>query len=164
MTSTSRPSPTINYRYDKAKADTQARRAIELIQSKKIIKSVGTNRDYRQCLKGLAQYNKDEKLGDLRHVTKETVERFLNEKKFEYQQKTLDQYRQAAQALIHARDGVEVKIERVKSDVMTVKEHRAYTPEQIERVASRREVRLFDDPGTCCRAPRTRASNDPPPL
>lgn len=127
-------------KFDKAKAGTQALKAMQLIlqtrhEGESLVKSKGTERNYTQCLKGFAQYIKDNRLGDLRHMTRETAERFLHDKADTLKQKTLDLYRQAAQAFFTARDNDNKKLEIVKSETVTQLEHRAYTAEQVQMVA-----------------------------
>ena len=126
----------VDYRYDKAKAETQALKAISVIQKAGIIQSVGTNRNYKECLQHTAQWIKDNKLGDLRHLDRATADRYLNEVKSVYSQKTLDMHRQAIQAHFHATGVLAPKetLPVTKSDVRTVLEHRAYTSEQISMV------------------------------
>lgn len=128
----------VNYRYDKAKAETQAAKAMGVIQRAGLIKSVGTNRNYRECLQHTAQWIKDNKLGDLRHLDQPTAERYLNEVKSVYAQKTLDMHRQAIQAHLHATGvlGAKETLPVTKSEVQTVLEHRAYTPEQVSAIAA----------------------------
>lgn len=133
----------VNYRYDKAKAETQAAKAIGVIQKAGLIKSVGTNRNYRECLQHTAQWIKDNKLGDLRHMDRATADRYLNEVKSIYGQKTLDMHRQAIQAHFHATGVLAAKetLPVTKSEVQTVLEHRAYTPEQVALVAAAQNAR-----------------------
>lgn len=41
------------------------------------LKSQGTERNYEQALKGVAEYLKEQRLGDLRHLDKEKAELYL---------------------------------------------------------------------------------------
>lgn len=128
----------VSYRYDKAKAETQAAKAIGVIQKAGLIESVGTNRNYRECLQHTAQWIKDNKLGDLRHMDRATADRYLNEMKSVYGQKTLDMHRQAIQAHFHATGVLAAKetLPVTKSEIETKLEHRAYTAEQVACVAA----------------------------
>ena len=121
---------------DRAKAQTQAIKAMSMIDKAQLIKSVGTNRNYLACLTHLTQFIKDHHLGDLRQTTKETAVRFLEAKADSYSQKTLDMHRQAFQAFFIARGdlGKNEKLPIVKSHIETVLEHRAYTPEQVNLI------------------------------
>ena len=115
-------------KFDRAKAETQAVKAISLIQSAKLISSVGTNRNYKDCLTHVAQYIKDNRLGDLRQCSIQTAERFLQDKASEYSQKTLDMHRQALQSFLTARGDLAStdKLTIVESQISTVLSHRAY--------------------------------------
>lgn len=135
--------PKVNYRYDKAKAETQANKAMGVIEKAGLIKSVGTNRNYRECLQHTAQWIKDNRLGDLRHMDRDTATRYLDEMKNVYSQKTLDMHRQAIQAHFHATGVLQSKetLPVTKSEVQTVLEHRAYTPAQVSLVAQSQNER-----------------------
>ena len=130
-------------RYDKAKAETQANRAMAVIAKARVLQSVGTYRDYRDCLKSFAQYIKDNRLGDLRQSTREIAERYLNDRKSDIKQKTLDQHRQAIQAFFVAKGELNKgeKLEIVKSTVETKLESRAYTPEQVAAISQHQNER-----------------------
>lgn len=128
----------VNYRYDKAKAETQAAKAMGVIDRAGLVVSVGTNRNYMQCLTQVAQWVKDNHLGDLRHLDIPTAAKYLEERSAEVGQKTLDQHRQAIQAHLHATGVLErgETLEVTKSQQETTLEHRAYTPEQVAAVAA----------------------------
>ena len=121
----------------KAKAETQAFRAIALVQQKGLIQSVGTNRNYRLSLQTFCQYIKDNKLGDLPGATKEIAEAFLKERANDVSQKTLDMNRQAIQSYFQAKGDLQPneKLPIIKSNIETKLEHRAYTPEQVSLIA-----------------------------
>ena len=125
-------------KFDRAKAETQAVKAISLIQSAKLISSVGTNRNYKDCLTHVAQYIKDNRLGDLRQCSIQTAERFLQDKASEYSQKTLDMHRQALQSFLTARGDLAStdKLTIVESQISTVLSHRAYSKEQVNLIAN----------------------------
>ena len=94
------------------------------------LQSQGTERNYEQALSGVAQFIKEERLGDLRGLNKETAERYLEMRSQEVGQKTLDLDRQAMQAVIGE------KLAVVKSEQSQTLESRAYTSEQAQMVAS----------------------------
>ena len=92
--------------------------------------SQGTQRNYEQALGGVAQFIKEERLGDLRGLTKEIAERYLEMRSQEVGQKTLDLDRQAMQSVIGE------KLAVVKSEQSQTLESRAYTSQQASMVAS----------------------------
>ena len=128
---------------DRAKAETQAIKAMSMINKAGLIKSVGTNRNYLACLTHLAQFIKDHHLGDLRQTSKETAVRFLEAKASSYSQKTLDMHRQAFQAFFIARGDLhkDEKLPIVKSLVETVLKHRAYTEQQVQLIVQSMQER-----------------------
>ena len=130
-------------RIDRAKAETQATKALAVITRAGVIQSVGTNRDYKSCLTAFTQFIKDEKLGDLRHSTSEIATRYLESRKDELAQKSLDMQRQAIQAYFVARGDMAKgdHLPIVKSEVETVLKHRAYTEAQVDRVAEAQNER-----------------------
>ena len=79
----------------------QAIRAIAQITGKgKPIESVGTNRNYINCLKLVAlHFNQNHGL-NLNQITPELATQYLELKAKTVQQKTLDQYRQAIQVMM----------------------------------------------------------------
>ena len=92
--------------------------------------SARTEKNYEQALKGVAEYLKENRLGDLRSLDKEKAEQYLEIRSQEVGQKTLDLDRQAMQAVIGE------KLAVVKSELQTTLESRAYTSEQAAMVAS----------------------------
>lgn len=124
-------------RIDRAKPETQAIKAMSVIHKAGLVKSVGTYRNYQACLTAFTSFIKSERLGDLRSSTREVAERYLNECKARFSQKTLDMHRQAIQAHFHATGvlGKDEKLEVTKSEIQTKLEHRAYTKVQVHLVA-----------------------------
>ena len=86
------------------------------------LKSQGSERNYQQALTGVAQFIKEERLGDLRGLSKETAERYLEMRSQEVGQKTLDLDRQAMQAVLGE------KLAVVKSEQKQALESRASRP------------------------------------
>lgn len=127
----------INCRFDRAKAETQANKAMGVIERAGLIASVGTNRNYKACLTQVAQWVKDNRLGDLRQLDIETAKQYIREKAASVGQKTLDQHRQAIQAHLHATGVLEEKatLPVTKAAIETPPEHRAYTAAQVAVVA-----------------------------
>ena len=121
---------------DKAKSETQAKKACAMISQKGIVQSISTGNTYRDCLKVFCDYIKENKLGDLRHATTRSAKMFLEHKSETVCQKKLEQYKQAIQALLHANGRLEMnaKIDSIQSKVETLLEHRAYRPEQVQLI------------------------------
>ncbi|SNB47481.1 site-specific integrase [Geobacter sp. DSM 9736] len=94
------------------------------------IHSVGTARGYEQALKGVAAYQHEHKLGDLRSLTAEIAHQYLHDRAAMVSQKTLDLDRQAMQMHLG------VKLEVVKSEKETHYSTRSYSTAQVERIAS----------------------------
>lgn len=94
------------------------------------VHSIGTERNYTQALAGLANWMQEHEEGRaLSSVDEGTARQYLIERSEEVSQKTLDLDRQA----ITAAFGFD--LERIKSEISTILESRAYTQEQISRVA-----------------------------
>ncbi len=95
------------------------------------IHSLGTARNYQQALTTLTQWLKDNRLCDLRRLTKETALQYLELRGQSVGQKTLDQDRQAIQ--LHL--GISLPV--IKSELTQALKSRAYTVAQIELVMQR---------------------------
>jgi len=91
--------------------------------------SIGTQRNYEQALKGAAEFIRENKLGNLRSLTKETAIAYLEARSQEIGQKTLDLDRQAMQAVIGE------KLPVLRSELNSAQTSRAYTHEQAALVA-----------------------------
>lgn len=94
------------------------------------IHSLGTARGYEQALKSLAVYLQETRQGDLSTVSREIAITYLELRAEEVQQKTLDQDRQAIQAVIGEH------LPRIRSELPTILTTRAYTPAQIQAIAA----------------------------
>lgn len=123
---------------DWAKAETQAIKAMKVIMDAGLVKSVGTNRNYLACLTAFTQFIKDNKLGDLRHSTTEIADRYLQARSADLAQKTLDMHRLAIQVYFRANGELKEddRLTIVKSQAETVLEHRAYTAQQVQKIAN----------------------------
>lgn len=100
------------------------------------IHSLGTERNYEQALKGVAEFIQARKLGDLRGLTRETAVAYLEARSQEVGQKTLDLDRQAMQAVLGGG-----KLPVVKSELGQILASRAYTPAQTRLVADAQSPR-----------------------
>jgi len=93
------------------------------------IHSIGTARNYRQCLKLFGEWLHDQRRGNIKNATREVALMYLNDvRSLEVRQKQLNQDRQALQALIGER------LPMVKSELQTVVNSRAYTQSQLQFV------------------------------
>lgn len=99
------------------------------------IHSVGTARGYEQSLKGTAEFLQEHRLGDLRNLTADIAQKYLEERSAVVSQKTLDLDRQAMQMHLGQ------KLEVVKSERETQLSTRSYTSAQVERIASAQNER-----------------------
>lgn len=99
------------------------------------IHSLSTARSYRQALKSLACWLRDERLCNLRNVDRDTAMRYLDGRAGEVRQPTLDQDRQAIQVLLGER------LPRIKSELETVVTSRAYSTEQILAICAAQTTR-----------------------
>lgn len=99
------------------------------------IHSVGTARNYEQALKGVAEYQKEHRLGDLRGLSVEIAQQYLADRAATVSQKTLDLDRQAIQMHLG------VRLEVVKSEREPHLSTRSYTAAQVERIASAQSER-----------------------
>ena len=94
------------------------------------LQSQGTERNYEVALKGVAEFLKENGLGDLRGLDSKNAMTYLEFRSETVSQKTLDLDRQAMQAVLSE------KLAVVKSDLKTVLASRAYTSAQAQIVAS----------------------------
>lgn len=110
------------------------------VESDKVLKSVGTVRNYEQALTQVAKYAKNNKVkGGLRGITPAIASEYLELRSLEVGQKALDMERQALQAMMHhvtytLKQGETLYREKTK---LTEKlKPRAYTHEQALYVAN----------------------------
>lgn len=99
------------------------------------IHSVGTARGYQQSLKGVATFMQEHRLGDLRNLTVEIAQKYLEERLEVVSQKALDLDRQAMQMHLGQ------KLEVAKSEIETKFSTRSYTAAQVERIVSSQSYR-----------------------
>jgi len=94
------------------------------------VHSLGTSRNYEQCLRGFAAYLDETRQGDVAGAGRELAIQYLEERASEVGQKQLDMDRQALQAVMGER------LPAIQSEREAVLSSRAYTPEQIQLVMS----------------------------
>lgn len=111
---------------------------MKLIQGS-VLRSAGTVRNYEQALTRVAEYAKSAKQkGGLRGMSKDQAVAYLQQRGQSVGQKTLDMERQAMQAMMWHVSGELAPKERlpvIKSATAQVLKARAYTREQVEKVA-----------------------------
>lgn len=84
------------------------------------VRSIRTAKNYEQCLSGLTTWLQANRLGDLSSLDRDTALRYLDERSELVRQSTLDQDRQAIQALLGG------QLPRIKSELETALSGRAY--------------------------------------
>ncbi|ACD95152.1 site-specific integrase [Trichlorobacter lovleyi] len=94
------------------------------------VRSLRTARNYEQALSGLTSWLQNNRLGSLRDLDRDTALRYLGERSEQVRQPTLDQDRQAIQALLSE------KLPRVVSELSSALSGRAYTGEQLAAIAA----------------------------
>lgn len=94
------------------------------------VRSIRTARNYEQALTCLTAWLKDNRLGRLRDVDRDTALRYLDERAELVRQPTLDQDRQATQAMLGE------QLPRVRSELETALSGRAYTAQQLSAIAA----------------------------
>lgn len=99
------------------------------------LKSVRTEKNYEQALKGVAEYLQENKIGSLSTLNAAKAVQYLEARAQEVGQKTLDLDRQAMQAVIGE------KLPVVKSEIQQALSSRAYTLEQTQLVAAAQSPR-----------------------
>lgn len=94
------------------------------------VRSLRTARNYEQALASLSVWLHEHRLGSLRDLDSDTALRYLVERSELVRQSTLDQDRQAIQALLGR------QLPRVCSELETALSGRAYTSDQITSIVA----------------------------
>lgn len=122
-----------------ASASKQAASVMKEIQGR-VIQSVGTVRDYESSLRVAAEWAKENKIqGGLRGMTVADANRFLEERSKIVNFKTVDQNRQALQAMMHHVTHQLDEKERLDASIRGLNQNltsRTYTDEQVKVIAS----------------------------
>ncbi len=122
-----------------ASAAKQSASVMKVLQGN-VLKSVGTVRNYEQALTHVAEYAKAEKIdGGLRAMTPEQAVNYLEMRRSDVGQKTLDMERQAMQSMMqHVTSQLEPgeRLAIIKSDQLQNLQSRAYSAEQVSLIAS----------------------------
>ena len=124
-------------------AQKQAAKIMARMQGRdKPIKSVGTARGYTNCLKKVARYVNQQFNISLRELTPEQAKQYLDVRSEEVGQKTLDQERQAIQAMmLNVTKTLDItdkkdRLSFIKSAKDEIEKSRAYTSQQVSMIAS----------------------------
>lgn len=127
-----------------AKSSTQATRAIAHVQRTGALRSVGTQRGYRDALVRAADYARAERIvGGLHAMTRDQVINYLVTRAQIVGQKTLDLDRQAAQIFLRTTGALQPRerLPVIKSELDQALRSRAYTRAQVELVAQAQQAR-----------------------
>ena len=122
-----------------AKPTKQAHSAIRQVQRSGNLRSVGTGRSYHQALTRAAEYASSERIpGGLHGLFREDAIRFLETRGQVVGQKTLDLDRQALQAFLRSIGKLQPseRLPVIKSEQTQALQSRAYTREQVRRIAA----------------------------
>jgi hypothetical protein len=96
-----------------------------------VITSVGTARNFEQCLRDFLRWRTAQNVSIDWPVTRAEMEAYLLHESSRWRQKTLDQHRQALRLVFS------VALTHFDAEVPTVTEGRAYTFDEMERIAGR---------------------------
>ncbi len=122
-----------------ASAERQAASVMKAVQGT-VLRSVGTVRNYEAALTHVAAWAKAERIdGGLRAMSVEQAIAYLEQRGEMVGQKALDMERQAIQCMFQHVTGrlePDARLPVVKSEQAQVLTSRAYTPEQVQRVAA----------------------------
>lgn len=132
-----------------SKASSQARSVIHSLQNiseqqrqnheKMALPSLGTARDFQECLTHVGSWMKANHLGSLRELSKDLAISYLEMRAEEIGQKALDQERQAMQKMLQVithQLSADEKLPVIKSIFPQVLEARAYSKEQMLAIAA----------------------------
>ncbi len=126
-----------------AKPAKQALSAIRKVQRSGNLKSVGTGRNYRQALTRAAEYASSERVpGGLQGLSREHAICFLEIRGQVVGQKTLDLDRQALQSFLRSTGKLQPseRLPVIKSEHSQALQSRAYTREQVRRIAAHQQA------------------------
>ncbi len=127
-----------------AKSSTQATKAIARVQRAGALRSVGTQRGYRDALVRAADYARDERIaGGLHTMTRDQAINYLECRAQLVGQKTLDLDRQATQIFLRTTGALQAseRLPVIKSELDQALRSRAYTRAQVELVAQAQQAR-----------------------
>lgn len=121
-----------------AKPETMAHKAIEQLKSTHAIQSLGTARNYEQCLKQCGEWLREQygSRCNIANMSVKTAYAYLNDLSGRVSQKTLDMHRQAIQKVLqeysHKLNGKNLSV--IKSTAKTELKPRAYSAELVREI------------------------------
>lgn len=121
-----------------ASVDKQVKSVMKALQGR-VIKSVGTARNYEQAYRRIGHYLQDHRLGSLRSISVPVAIDYLELRSQSVKQSTLNLERQAIQSLmINVSELLNQgqKLPTIKSSVKTILAGRAYTADQIDLICA----------------------------
>ena len=120
-----------------AKPKTQAHNVIKGLTKSKLIKSLGTARNYEQSLNTVASWAKDIGINGIQAMTIDQALNYLDYRKEIVGQKSLDMERQAIQAMMRLNGRLKDKqtLPVIKSINQQILKSRAYTTEQAQIIS-----------------------------
>jgi hypothetical protein len=98
---------------------------------RRMIRSVGTARSFEQCLRDFLWWRVAQGISIDAPVTRAEIEAYLLQESVRWRQKTVDQHRQAL-SLVYS-----VALTHVEAGIPTIAVGRAYTLDEMERIACR---------------------------
>ena len=115
-----------------AKPEAQAEKLAKNLYQHKIIKSLGTARNYKTALIKIARWSKDIGINGLQGMSIQDAYKYLDYRSEFAGQKTLDMERQAIQAMFKLNGKLSPKetLTVIKSEKEIIEKSRAYTPAQ----------------------------------
>ena len=128
-----------------AKPETQAKKLAKNLYKHKVIKSLGTARNYKTALIKIARWSKDIGINGVQGMSIQDAYKYLDYRSEFAGQKTLDMERQAIQAMfkLNGKLGSKETLTVIKSEKDKIKKSRAYTPAQALAI-SERQTRKYN--------------------
>ncbi|MBB1338757.1 site-specific integrase [Pseudoalteromonas sp. SR44-2] len=120
-----------------AKPEAQAQKLAKNLYKHKIIKSLGTARNYKTALIKIARWSKDIGINGVQGMSIQDAYKYLDYRSEFAGQKTLDMERQAIQAMFKLNGKLSTKetLTVIKSEKEIIEKSRAYTPAQAHAIS-----------------------------
>jgi len=121
----------------------QAGSVMKVLQGR-VIKSIGTSRNYEQAYRRISQYLHEQRLGSLQSMTVQQAVAYLDKRSQFVRQSTLNMERQALQAMMRHITHLlapDQALPSVQAAIETELSSRAYTAEQVDMIAAHQIAR-----------------------
>ncbi|MDQ2045101.1 site-specific integrase [Pseudoalteromonas sp. 20-92] len=120
-----------------AKPEAQAEKLAKNLYQHKIVKSLGTARNYKTALIKIARWSKNIGINGVQGVSIQDAYKYLDYRSEFAGQKTLDMERQAIQAMfkLNGKLGPKETLTVIKSEKDIIEKSRAYTPAQAHAIS-----------------------------